>query len=236
MSLVTTSLWMLAILSGTSRSDSGLLLTFALLYAALYHFELIMSGVRAVHGFGADDSAQPLSLSASLAAPGAPAVVFSTAVTALLTTAMLFILRDIPDAAQGAWVIGLAGTCAALGFLLSRSRPAPHPAYTLALGYRVQAAALVVVAVPVALSGVSVIFGWAILSLAFATLGNLLNLRISRWAGVMVWRLALLYLGWWTVAPVARAHGGALEAVGAHAVWLRLFGENLRAYTVLAWF
>ena len=151
---------------------------------------------------------------------------------------MLALLHDRPDPTRGVWVLALAAVQAMLGFLLSRGRGGPDPLYHLAVGYRIQAAALVVVAVPVALSGVWVIVGWAALALAYAVAGNLLDLRISRWAGVMVWRLSLLYLGWWTVGPLTRDGGlfhTGLPDADAHAVWLRLMGEDLRAYTLLAW-
>ena len=236
LSLATTSLWMLAILTDTERYATGTLLTFCLLYAAMYQAELLISVLRPHGGRAFDATAEPVSLSSSPTSPTALAALFSVAVTALLTTALLVILTGVSDAARGTWVAGLAAVCAAAGFVVSRNRPTFDPAYSLALAYRVQAAGLVVVAVPVAYTGVTVLFGWAVLSLAFAILGNRLDLRISRWAGVMVWRLALLYLGWWTVGPIARDGIDSVEAVGAHAVWLRLFGDEIRAYTILAWF
>lgn len=238
-SLATTSLWVLAMLADRPHDATATLLAFALIYAALYQAELILSVVRPRgrrDEVSEQESAPSLTLSTSITSPLAGGVIFSVTVTALLTTGLLILLRNAPDAAQGAWVIGLATAAAALGVALSLNRPAAHPAYPLAIGFRVQAAALIVVAVPVALSGVSVLYGWAVLALAFAVLGNRLDLRISRWAGVMVWRLALLYLGWWTVAPLTRHLGrGSVEPVGAHAIWLHLFGQDLRAYTILAW-
>ena len=78
-------------------------------------------------------------------------------------------------------------------------------------------------AMPVALSGVWIVFGWAVLGLAFAVLGERLDLGISRWAGAVVWRLALAYLGWWTITPIVQNIGHA-QSSGPHAVWLHLLG------------
>jgi uncharacterized membrane protein len=235
MSLATTSLWVAGLVANPRVDAAGALLTYSLLYATLYQAELILSAMRPRGAGQPDEAAEPLSMSLSASSPSAVAVTFSVAVTALLTAAILSILHDAGHGARGAWVLGLAGVCAALGAVLSRNRSANYPVHNLAVGFRVQAAALVVAAVPVALSGVWIVFGWAVLSLTFAALGNLLNLRISRWAGVMVWRLALLYLAGWTLRPLVEFAGGAVRDVGAHAVWLTLLGHDLRAYVVLAW-
>ena len=243
LSLATTSLWVLAILTDSEPYAVATLVSFSVTCALLYQVELLASALRPRGAPGAAAPAGPTSLSGSMAlgTPAGLAAAFSVVVTALLTTALLVILRDASDAARGTWAAGLAAACAAAGYLLSRRRPSFDPAYPLAFAYRVQAAALVVVAVPVAFTGVTVVFGWAVLSLAYAVLGSALDLRISRWAAVMVWRLALLYLGWWTVGPLVSTLGvrpadAVTGATGAHAVWLTLFGEGLRAYTLLAWF
>src|SRR5205814_1006779 len=86
--------------------------------------------------------AEPLSMSTSLSTPAGLSATFSVLVTALLTTAVLGILHAASDTTRGAWVLGLAGACAALGFALSRKRAADHPLHPLAVAYRVQAAAL----------------------------------------------------------------------------------------------
>jgi uncharacterized membrane protein len=240
MSLATTSLWMLTLLAERNPAHAtGTLLSFSLLYAALFQAELLLSAIRPsqlVAETPPPEAHTAQSLSDDLQRAVTVPVVTSLLVTALLTCAVLATLHGFSEAARGAWVLGLGAVCGVVGFLLKRHRGRPA-VYALSFGFRIQAAGLLVLAVPVALSGVWVMFGWAILSLAFATLGNLLRLRISRWAGVMVWRLALLYLGWWTVAPIAGSVGvSQIPATGAHAVWLHLFGVDLRAYTVLAWF
>ena len=230
LSLTTTSLWMFSILAENGTHSTAILLAFSLVYAALFQAELVLSSLRSSVVSGAaemrpvgDDLQRALSL---------PAVV-SLLVTALLTCAVLSVLRDFSEVARGGWVIGLGAVCAGVGLPLMRRRRR-EAVEVLSFGFRVQAAGLLVLAVPVALSGVWVIYGWAVLALAFATVGNVMRLRLSRWAGVMVWRLSLLYLGWWTVAPIA-AGAGHPAAAGAHAIWFSHLGTEVRAYTVLAW-
>ena len=236
MSVVTTSLWMLPILlspKAFSVDPAGSPLAFCLLYALLFQVEMLVSTIRgasrdvAITSDGTSLLHSPLDQSLKLY--NAP--VFSLLVTALLTGAILLCLRGYGEVTRGAWVLGLAGVAAAAGFVLPGGREhSSRRLYDLALGYRVQAAALVVVAVPVALSGIWIIAGWGALALTFSILGNLLKLRLSRWAGVMVWRLAAMYLGWWTFAPI---HMGHHEE--ARQIWYSLWGGDLRAYTIVAW-
>lgn len=233
-SLVTTSVWVASMIFGPRFEGDTTLLVFSLLYAALYQAELLLSAARArVAKF--DESAAALSTDLSLISPTGLAVPFSFAVTALLTGAVLAILNEASDATRGAWVVGLAAVSATLGVLSSRDQHARDPVYQLAIGYRIQAAALVVLAVPVALSGVWVLLGWAVLALAFATAGNLLSLRIASWAGAVVWMLAVGHLAWWTVTPLAHLLHGEAPVGGAYSVWLTLLGQDVRAYVVLAW-
>ena len=235
MSLAMTALWAANVMSMCPPDGTPTLLAFCLLYAGLFQAELVLSAARPRLPVAEAPDAEAISLSLSASSPTALAVTFGMAVTALLTTGVLFALRDAADGTRGAWVLGLAGVCAALGFVLGRGRAAGTPLRNLSLGYRVQAAALVVVAVPVALSGVWIVAGWAALALAFATLGRLLDLALSRWAAVIVWCLSLGYLGWWTVAPLAQLLPGDALTTGAHAVAFRLFWVDVRAYVLLAW-
>ena len=235
MSLSTTALWVCNVISDCPPDGTPTLLALCLLYAALFQAELLLSAARPRRRPAEVQHAEPVSSPLVASSPTALAATFSVAVTALLTMAVLFSLREATDATRGAWVLGLAGICAALGFVVGRGRAAGTPLYNLSLGYRAQAAALVVVAVPVALSGVWIVIAWAALSLAFATLGNLLDLRLSRWAGVIVWGFSLIYLGGWTVMPLAQLLPGDTLTSGAHAVWVRLFEIDVRAYTILAW-
>src|SRR5207247_8022369 len=117
-------------------------------------------------------------------------VTFSMLVTALLTVAVLYIFRGASDGVRGAWVLGLSGACAALGFLLTNDRRDAR--HNLGIGFRIQAAALLVVAVPVALAGIWIIVAWSVLAVAFAMLGSALKLPIARRPGAWVGRRGVL--------------------------------------------
>ena len=108
-------------------------LAFAIVFAALYHAEAILS---------ARDAARAGQHLAAKQLTG-----YSLVVTALLCAAGLYVWRDASDAGRGAWVIMLAVATATIGFILPRVASSLRD---LAIGYRAQAAALLVVAVPVA--------------------------------------------------------------------------------------
>ena len=228
LSLATMSFWLLAVLNQPAFADSPTAkLTFCLVYAALFQAELIFSAVRgAVVRVSTEPPRPPPALGITPTAKRG--VTFSMLVTALLTLAVLWIVRDQSHAARGAWVMALSSACAALGFVLTNDRSDAR--HNLGVGFRIQAAALLVVAVPVALAGISIILGWAVLAIAFAVLGKALDLRVSRWAGAVVWLLAVGYLGWWTNDLFESDHRRQ-----AHAVWLHFLGAGVPAYTVIAW-
>jgi len=203
LSLASISLWTLAALGDPRFHPKGAPLYFCLLYAVLYQLELILSARRAA----AQRNAAPM---------------FSVLVTALLTTAVLSIFHDASHAARGAWVLGIAAACAACGFALTRSetfRP-------LAIGFRIQSAALLVVAVPVALAGPWISIGWGGLALAFAALGAAMDLRVSRHAAAFTWVLSLAALVHFTTTDTTS--DAARRAV------LTLAGTPLPLYLLLA--
>ena len=226
-SLATTGFWMLGVLtSGSFAGSPAVKLTFCLLFAALFQAELILSAIRASAGRFAAAAAPP---DEAIFVPAEKrGITFSMVVTALLTAALLFVLRDASHLARGLWVLALSGTCAGLGMLVRH--PAHEARRNLSIGYRIQAAALLVVAVPAALAGVWIVIGWAVLALAFAAVGKALDLPLARRAGIWVWRLATLYLAWWTIDPIHTAHRAA-----ANQQWLRLLGAGVPAYAVVAW-
>lgn len=181
-SLATTSLWMLpiflrpglsAVMPGPPRPYdlAAAPLIFSILFALLYQAELIFSSLRRDR---ADDT-------------DANAGVFSTLVTALLLGATLVALQDHRPLVRGGWVIAYAAITFAAGFALAR-----RSARTLSLALRIQAAALVIVAVPVALSGAAVPIAWAILAVVFAVLAWLRDSQIARIAAVVTWIGAML--------------------------------------------
>jgi len=68
----------------------------------------------------------------------------------------------------------------------------------LAIGYAIQFLALLVVAVPVALSGIWIAGAWGVLAVALAVLGYVLDLPIARYAAPVIWALALAELSLWS--------------------------------------
>jgi hypothetical protein len=251
LALATTSMWLAVIFGHAVRAvgrGGGFhpaTLPFVLVYAALYELELFLSTIPLASRPRWATWALPLAapptqldqLGATPKASLAPSdadrwigVGFSAIVTALLVLAVLVIQRDAHDYVQGAWVIGLAGVYALFGYAVYALGRDNDDRQTLSIGFRAQAAALVVFAVPVALSGLWVVVGWAILSLIFATAGAVLHLRVSRWAGVAVWRLSVLALGWWAIDPAV-----PIARRASHAPWFDLLGTDVRAYTVMAW-
>ena len=199
LSLVLTTVWLAVLLAGPHGGPG--LLPFLLVIAALYHAELIASAAR--H-------------------PRAGAgVVFSVAVTALLTLGALVALDDAPAFARGMWVAGLAVACATLGFTLTRRGTTSRRA--LAVGYRVQAILLAVAAVPVAFTGVSVLIGWGAMALALGVLGRRLSLALARSGAVLTWVAAVAYLALW-------ATGNAQSASSAAETWFAVVDVAVPAY------
>ena len=202
-------------------------LVFALIYAALFHVELVLSSLRAVKPNTTRDPGfavpVPLGRRDDAATRQGLGVTFSLLVTAALTIAVLMLRLDRSELERGAWVVGLGACCLALGLALPRlARGKESLALGLAIGYRIQAAALLVVAVPVTLSGMWITIAWATLALALALVGAKLNLGVSRVAAVLIWMLAASHLGVWSLDPAAAA------------TWAVLLGQPIPAYLVLA--
>jgi uncharacterized membrane protein len=214
LSLASNVLWMAAVLlSGGAPAQTTAEMVFVLLSAVLYQLELIASAWRTC------EAQEGTAL--QVAGPG---VVFSALVTAALTAALLAILHGAGGSVRGAWVLGIAVVVGSVGFALRRGG-AREGIAALSLGYRVQAAALLVVAVPVMLSGMSVEIGWCALAVTFAALAWLLDLRVSRFGALITWGLAVAHLQWGVMDPF----GGP-----ARHVWLTLAGVGIPAYFFLA--
>jgi uncharacterized membrane protein len=219
-------------------------LAYAIVYAVLFHAELVLSALRGprpltkrVPAFAVP---VPLGAGGGEAEQRGLGVTFGLLVTAALTFAVLFLVKLDPPLVRGAWVVGMAACCLGLGVLVRRlgdRRTAaadpmapPSPLLALSLGYRIQAAALLVVAVPVTLSGVWITTAWAVMALALAVVGARLNLGVSRGCAVLVWMLAVAHLGLWTLG----ASIGGTPGTGPTATWAVVFGQPLPAYLVLA--
>jgi uncharacterized membrane protein len=211
LSLASTALWMLPMV--LESSPSPLVTAFAVVYALIYQLELLASAAR---GVGARD--------ASLKARDD--VGFSIAVTAALTGAVLVLNRDLGGAVQGAWIGSLSAVCGLAGMLLADKRR--QYCRPLAVGFIVQSAALAVLAVPVAFSGPTVSTGWAMLALAFAGAGAVLDHRSLRSVAAVTWGLAAGHFAMWAMthpaaeaAATMRLFSASMLAAAGHAIaWL----------------
>jgi hypothetical protein len=209
LSLVTTSLWMASLLLFSEFAGDGRLFVFVLIYAAVFNAELILSAMR---------PREPV----ELVDEGA-GVAFSLAVTLALVLGTMIALEDAAKLTRGTWLVGYAGAYAVAGFALARAAAGRM----LAIALRTQAAALVVIAVPVALSGSAVVLVWAGMALAFGAVGVRLNLLISRAASAVTWLAAIVYLVYATGAPEVAPDPGELA--------FTLAGAAIPMYVLLGW-
>jgi hypothetical protein len=204
LSLATTGVWIATLLTTVDPGFRwGAVMGFTLLYASLYHVELVCSALRRKK-------------QSSIERAG---VVFSLITTALLSTAMVRIFWLDEPWIRGTWLITFAAITTVLSVLLRRSLP------ELAISYRVQAAALAVVAVPVVLSGATISIGWAVLALALAAVGGILSDRTARAASIVTWVFALANLALWATSS---------HPAEARHIWVTIFHEPIPAWAVLA--
>ena len=151
-SLTTTTLWAFSlIVTGQTAGHHPVMIGFMMLAAALFQGELLYSTHR--------DHAPTRFELADIS------VVYSAFVSAAVTIGVLCLLHADTDFTRGIWVLSIGGACAAMG--LARSGP-PTPSSRLRFGFRVQAAALVALAVPVMLSGINIEIGWSVLAIVLA--------------------------------------------------------------------
>jgi uncharacterized membrane protein len=220
LSLATTGLWVCYVLlelgPKLGADPKGAPLVFSLLYAGLYQLELILSSLR-----------KREAPAEGLQEQNSPGVVFSIVATAAITAAVIVIFSASEPFVRGAWVLVFAGICGVLGWALAGRKQAL--AAMLSQAYRVQAAALVVVAAPVALSGIAVTLGWAGMALAFAVMGAILNSRISRYAAIATWFLALA----WLLGHTFDFSGG--REVDAGRALFSILGTIIHSHSVIGW-
>ncbi|HEX8524701.1 MAG TPA: DUF2339 domain-containing protein, partial [Tepidisphaeraceae bacterium] len=204
LSLATTSLWVASIIG---RSNSELAWTstmwFTLLYGILFHVELLLSAGRTTRGRTLHNAG----------------VIFSMVTTAALSIAFVKLFNAADPRLRGTWLITFALIAALLSVLLRRTL------HKLAVSYRVQAAALLLVTVPVVFGGATISIAWAVLALALAAAGGLLDDRTARASSAIAWAAALVNLGMWTTT---------WHPHEAHAAWLHIFNHPLPAWTILA--
>ncbi len=206
-SLVTLWLWMPAVIFGVNLSDHGATVTaFAILFAALYHGELILTTRRANK------------LGSRSMAPAA-GVIFSILVTATFVCWILMLERHNTDLVRGLWVLGTAGVCAIVGFVLRASDEIFRP---MSQSLRVQALLLIVLAVPVLLHNENVVWAWLLLAVGFAIVGHLMRLPISLFGSMLVWALAVAAWSGWQFTPLGRSE------------WFTLLGTQIQGRVVMA--
>lgn len=214
LSLGTTSLWVAAKLLTPASAHDPLLLGAMLVFATLYHLELITTAWRR-------SMKDP-------AAQAAPPNTFSFFVTAALTLGVLWYFHDAPRAVRGSWVIGIAAVTSAIGFALPRLRSSLG---SLGFAYRISAAGLLVLAVPVGLGGESILIGWMILSLAFASVHAVTKSTVAPYAAITTWLLAAIRLGW-----LASVHIDGREATAnLDQIWLTIFDTPIKSGAILGW-
>jgi hypothetical protein len=202
LSIATTSLWVLAVFRIAPLQTVQL---FIVMYAALYHMELIFSAKRS-------------RLNAAFAG-----VTFSLLVTAAVTAGELFLQ---PDAAERLlFVLGLAGVA---GFLAGACFTAGKKSAMLravAGGYAIQCLGLVVVSVPIALSGIWIAAAWGGMALCLAMAGWLVNLNTARGAAAAVWALSVGALVLWMCDSPGNVRQTAFTLMGA----------DIARYAAMAW-
>jgi uncharacterized membrane protein len=204
LSLATTGLWIAKLLAHPNPSFAwGSVMGFTLLYAALFQAEVLSSALRRKKQFSIERGG----------------IVFSLITTALVSAAILRIFSLDEPWIRGTWLITFAAMTTLLSILLRRALPA------LAISYRVQAAALAVIAVPVVLSGATISIGWAVLALALAAVGGILSDRTSRAASIASWIFALANLALWTTT---------WHPTEAHHISFTVFGQAIPTWSVLA--
>jgi uncharacterized membrane protein len=203
LSLASSALWAFALIATHRPADERFMeLMFLTVSAVLYQTELLVTAWNP-----RDPTAVDLSN---------VGVIFSTLVTAGLTAAVLTVLNDASDSVRSIWVLGIGAACSSLGFgLRTSAKPAVR---AMATALRVQAGALLIVAVPVMFSGTGVEAGWAILAIAFAVISWRLDVRLARFAAVVTWMLAVAHL----LGRGLVSHGPATDAA-----WLTVAGTAI---------
>jgi uncharacterized membrane protein len=211
LSLVTTSLWMFTLMGRGLIAPWSVGMTFTLLYALLYQLEVTYSAWRRAR---TDAGRGAVETDRGAIAPEADVnvgAVFSLVTTAVLSVAMGTIFWREAPAVRGTWFLTFAAVATAASIILRRS------ARAMSISYRIQAAGLLLVAVPVILDGPAISFGWAVMALALATASALLNDRSARITAVIAWALSLFNLMLWS---------GAHPNLAA-APWITLFMQPI---------
>ncbi len=214
-SLGTNSLWVAAILNdGRNLPATAVLLGFFVIFALLYHIELILSAARGNDLLGKYGGS------------------FAMLITAGFMAAVLYVEWNAAPGIRGAWVLGACAATALTGALLRLGSADALPR-RLSPGYWLQAGALLVLAVPMMFKGVDVPLGWGAMALTFAVYGAVVNLPSARSFALLCWSLSLMALLWYATDGGHDFINGT-EGRGP-VVWLHIGGTAFRDYTIIAW-
>jgi len=123
-------------------------------------------------------------------------------------------------------VLGTALGSFVAGFVFSRIDEKLRP---LAMAHRTAAAVLLVLAVPVAFTGVRIEIGWMALAIAFAAVFASTGSCISRWAAPIAWLLAVL-----RILSLGSEQWGQ-PALSSDQIWLTLHCTAIGSAAIMAW-
>jgi hypothetical protein len=213
--------WMIVILLGHHGQERAVL-AFILLFAAVYHAELILTTLRQGQLDGMEEKKNV----------GHAGSAFVVCVWAALTIGVLTYFADAAADVRSGWVVGLAAIAGLLGFGLGQVSCSLS---RLGLSHRIAAAGLLVLSIPIATSGVRVEVGWMILAVAFAATWRMGGSRIARMAAPVVWLLAVLHIGARAVGLFDESFGSTLNGARLGETWLTVMGVPIGSTPILAW-
>ena len=169
-SLLVVTAWVIATLHVAEFVQSIATTMFCLFAAAAYHAEVLASARRR--------------------ALGGTGTVFNVLITGLLTTALLDLSADAGVRTQVLWLISLAGAAAVMAAACRRATTLRVHSIT----YLLQAAALVAVIAPIALSGQWVSIAWLCWAIALAVTGRWFDSPTTRIFPLIVWAFSVVDL------------------------------------------
>lgn len=171
LSLATTAAWVvLAAMGNMGEPTPSVMLIAGIWFALVYHLELLATTAR-------DGAAAPWQAGAG----------FSLCVSAALAALALWVIPQDQVAERITFIALEAVVTALMGLLVSKHR-------ALSSSYVLQTLGLITVVIPIALSGDSIILGWAALAVGMAIVGRWPKQTISRaWASVVF----MLAMGFW---------------------------------------
>jgi uncharacterized membrane protein len=185
-----TAIWQLLLVS-QSTYPVHIIHAFSIVYAVLFQAELVVTTLIVARRA----KAQSADADADHAVDPNVGLVFSMLVTAQLTLTALIGCSDSTAFVRGTWVLAIAAACGAIATLLWRIGDVVH---RLAVSLRIQAAALVILAVAVLYEGPTRIWGWLVLSIAFGALTVFLKRKGGAVGAIVNWMLAIAALVWWS--------------------------------------